>query len=74
MNNKHTFKINQYPVPKWLDPIITTTPVPPFWNIAHYVNGEFRQSFGPYNNKCEAEQVVNCLSAYFNRRDMACTH
>jgi hypothetical protein len=26
MNNKHTFEINQYPVPGWLDPTITTTP------------------------------------------------
>jgi hypothetical protein len=74
MNNKHTFKINQYPVPGWLDPTITTTAVPPFWNVAHYLNWEFRQSFGPYNNECEAEQAVNCLSAYFNRRDMACSH
>jgi hypothetical protein len=74
MNNKHTFKINQYPVPGWLDRTITTTAVPPFWTIAHYVNGEFRPSFGPYNNECEAEQAVNCLSAYFNRRDMACSH
>jgi hypothetical protein len=45
MNNKHTFKINQYPVPGWLDPTITTTPVPPFWNIVHYVNGKSRQPF-----------------------------
>jgi hypothetical protein len=74
MNNKHTFKINQYPVPGWLDPTITNTAVPPFWNVAHYVNGEFRRSFGPYNNECEAEQAVNWLSAYFNRRDMACSH
>jgi hypothetical protein len=74
MNNKHTFKINQCPVPGWLDPIITATPVPPSWNIAHYVNEEFRESFGPYKNECEAEQVVNYLSAYFNRRDMECSH
>lgn len=74
MNNKHTFTINQYPVPRWLDPTITNTAVPPFWNIAHYVNEELRQSFGPYNNECEAEQAVNCLSAYFNRRDMVCSH
>ena len=74
MNNKHTFKIHRYPVPGWLDLTSTTTAVPPFWNIVHYVNGKFRQSLGPYNNQYEAEQAVNCLSAYFNRRDIACSH
>ena len=74
MNNQHTFTISQYPIREWLDPSIRTAGLKQFWQIKEYVNGEFRRSFGPYNNECEAEQAVNWLSAYFNRRDMAWSH
>ena len=74
MNSQHKFKISQYPVLGWLDPTVATTAVPKLWKITHYVNGEFRQSYGPYDSEMAAEHSVNRLSAYFNRRDMACSH
>jgi hypothetical protein len=73
MNNKHTFKISQYPVPGWLDPSVTTAGVvQQFWQINEYVNGEFRQLWGPFDSEIAAAQAVKRLTAYFDGRDMEC--
>ena len=71
MNNQHTFKISQYPIREWLDPSVTTADVQQFWQINEYVNGEFRQSWGPFDSEMAAAQAVKRLAAYFNRTDIA---
>ena len=74
MNNQHTFTISPYPIREWLDPLVTTAAVLQFWQINEYVNGEFRQLWGPFDSKMAAAQAVNRLAAYFNRKDMAWSH
>ena len=56
---------------KWLDPTVTAASLQQFWQIEEYVNGEFRQLWGPYDSEMEAERAVNRLLAYFNQREMA---
>jgi hypothetical protein len=73
MNNQHTFTISQYPIREWLDPSVTTA-VQQFWKIDEYVNGEFRQSWGPFDSEMAAAQAVKRLAAYFNGSDMAWSH
>jgi hypothetical protein len=70
MNNQHTFKIGPYPIREWLDPSVTTEVVEHFWQIKEYVNGEFRQLWGPFDSEMAAAQTVKGLAAYFNGRDM----
>jgi hypothetical protein len=74
MNNQHTFKVSQYPIPEWIDPSVATARVQPFWQIKECVNGEFRQLWGPYDSEVAAAQAANRLATYFNRRDMAWSH
>ena len=74
MNNQHTFTISPYPIREWLDPSVTTAAVQPFWRIKVYVNGKFRQLWGPFDSEMAAAQAVNRLAAYFNRKDMAWSH
>jgi hypothetical protein len=71
MNNRHTFKISQYPIREWLDPSVTTNDVQQFWQIQEFVNGEFRQSWGPFDSEMAAAQAVKALADYFNRTDIA---
>ena len=71
MNNQHTFKISRYPILQWLDPSVTTAGVQQFWQIKEYVNGEFRQLWGPFGSEMAAAHAVKRLVAYFNRTDMA---
>ena len=73
MNNQHTFKISHYPIREWLDRSVTTA-VQQLWKIKEYVNGEFRQLWGPFDNETAATEAVKRLSAYFNRRDLAWSH
>jgi hypothetical protein len=74
MNNQHTFKVSQYPFREWFDPSVTTSGVQQFWQIEEYVNGEFRQLWGPFDGEMAAARAVNRLTAYFNRTDMAWSH
>ena len=74
MNNQHTFTISQYPIREWLDPSVTTPGVTQFWQIKEYVNGEFRQLWGPFDSEMAAAQAVKRLAAYFNGSDMAWSH
>ena len=74
MNNKHTFTISPYPIWEWLDPSVTTAGVKPFWQIKEYVNGEFRQLWGPFDSEMAAAQAVKGLAAYFNGSDRAWSH
>jgi hypothetical protein len=74
MNNQHTFKISQYPILEWFGPSVTTAGAQQFWQIKEYVNGEFRQSWGPFDSETAAAQRVNRLAAYFNGSDMAWSH
>jgi hypothetical protein len=74
MNNKHTFKISQYPIREWPDPSVTTAAVQQFWQIKEYVNGEFRQLWGPFDSETAAAWAVKCLHAYFNRSLMSRGH
>jgi len=71
MNNQHTFKISQYPIREWLDPSVPAAGVQQFWQIKEYVNGEFRQLWGPFDSEMGAAQTVKRLAAYFNGSDMA---
>ena len=74
MNNQHTFDISPYPIREWLDPSVTTAAVQPFWRIKVYVNGKFRQLWGPFDNKMAAAQAVKRLTAYFNGSDLQWSH
>ena len=74
MNNKHTFKISQYPIWEWLDPSVTPAAVQSFWQIEEYINGEFRQLWGPFDSEMAAAQAVKGLTAYFNGSDMTWSH
>jgi len=74
MNNQHTFKIGPYPIQERLDPSDTTASVQQFWQIKQYVNGDFRQLWGPFDGEIASAQVAKRLAAYFNRRDMAWSH
>ena len=74
MSNQHTFKMSPYPIREWLGPSVTTGGVQHFWQIKEYVNGEFRQFWGPFDTEMAAAQAVKCLATYFNGRDMEWSH
>ena len=71
MSNQHTFKMSPYPIREWLGPSVTTEGVQHFWQIKEYVNGEFRQFWGPFDSEMAAAQTIKRLAAYFNRTDIA---